>query len=72
MDDALAVISASTDNIEIMHEVLRECAAAEGISVDALQPEQWLTRFYENRKGSGKPMPGRSPQPSIPPRSASM
>jgi type IV secretion system protein VirB4 len=72
MDDALSVISASTDNIEIMHEVLRERAAAEGISVEALQPEQWLTQFYENRKGSGKPMPGRSPRPSISPRSASM
>ena len=57
MDDALAVISASTDNIEIMHEVLTECAATEGVTVDELHPEQWLARFYENRKGSGKQKP---------------
>ena len=55
MDDALAVISASTDNIEIMHEVLSQRAEAEGVPVDALSPEQWLTQFYGNRKGSGKP-----------------
>jgi type IV secretion system protein VirB4 len=54
MDDALAVISASTDNIEIMHQVLSSRAAAEGISVEALRPEQWLEHFYCHRKGSGK------------------
>ncbi|MEO8778317.1 MAG: VirB4 family type IV secretion/conjugal transfer ATPase [Rhodanobacter sp.] len=57
MDDALAVISASTDNIEIMHEVLQERATAEGVSINELCPEQWLTQFYENRKGSGKQKP---------------
>lgn len=61
MDDALAVISASTDNIEIMHEVLQARAEAEGIPADNLRPEQWLQTFYENRKGSGKSKP---PQPS--------
>jgi type IV secretion system protein VirB4 len=55
MDDVLAVISASTDNIEIMHRVLRECAAAEGVDVNQLQPEQWLQAFHDNRMGSGKP-----------------
>ncbi|WP_036144081.1 VirB4 family type IV secretion/conjugal transfer ATPase [Luteibacter sp. 9135] len=54
MDDALAVISASTDNIEIMHEVLQVRAEAEGVHTDELRPEQWLETFYENRKGSGK------------------
>jgi type IV secretion system protein VirB4 len=62
MDDALAVISASTDNIEIMHEVLQVRAEAEGVSTDALRPEQWLEAFYENRKGSGKG--GSSPRPT--------
>lgn len=57
MDDALAVISASTDNIEIMHEVLAQRAAAEGVNVDDLRPEQWLGDFYQNRKGSGKSRP---------------
>ncbi len=57
MDNALAVISASTDNIEIMHAVLQERAEAERVNTDALRPEQWLTQFYENRKGSGKQKP---------------
>ena len=54
LDDHLAVISASTDNIEIMHEVMEARAAVEGVAADALAPEQWLSDFYENRKGSGK------------------
>ena len=54
MDDALSVISASTDNIEIMHELLEQRASALNISVNELKPEQWLEAFYENRKGSGK------------------
>ncbi|WP_049623068.1 VirB4 family type IV secretion/conjugal transfer ATPase [Frateuria defendens] len=58
MDDALAVISASTDNIEIMHQILRERADAEGVAADDLRPEQWLDLFYEHRKGSGKHKPG--------------
>ena len=59
MDDALAVISASTDNIEIMHEVLQQQAEAEGVAVEALGPEQWLKQFYESRKGSGKQKPNQ-------------
>ncbi len=54
MDDALAVISASTDNIEIMHEVLRQQAVVTGLDVDQLRPEHWLEQFYFQRKGSGK------------------
>ncbi|RST44217.1 VirB4 family type IV secretion/conjugal transfer ATPase, partial [Variovorax sp. DXTD-1] len=54
MDDALAVISASTDNIEILHGVLDASARAEGIAVNELRPEQWLQDFYDQRKGSGK------------------
>lgn len=54
MDDALAVISASTDNIEIMHEVLKRRAEEEGVMSDELRPEQWLQQFYESRQGSGK------------------
>ena len=58
MDDALAVISASTDNIEIMHDILHDVARSENTTTDALRPEQWLARFYESRKGSGKQKPG--------------
>ncbi len=54
MDDALAVISASTDNIEILHRVLERKARFHHLSPDDLTPEQWLQDFYENRKGSGK------------------
>ncbi|MBV6791856.1 VirB4 family type IV secretion/conjugal transfer ATPase [Xanthomonas euvesicatoria] len=54
MDDALSVISSSTDNIEIMNQVLSRKAGQVGVSVDQLAPEQWLEDFYANRKGSGK------------------
>jgi len=72
MDDALSVISASTDNIEIMHQVLHERAVAAGVAMDALRPEQWLEAFYANRKGSGKQNPGKPSQSTVSPRSASM
>jgi type IV secretion system protein VirB4 len=68
LDDLLAVISASTDNIEIMHAVLEERAACCGVDIADLRPEDWLEEFYARRKGSGKPMaaakPARSAQPS--------
>ena len=54
MDDELAVISASTDNIEIMHRVLDQRAKIEGVLPSDLTPEQWLQHFYDQRKGSGK------------------
>jgi len=54
MDDALAVISASTDNIEIMQGVLEQQANALGIGANELLPEQWLSEFYAQRKGMGK------------------
>lgn len=54
MDDALAVISSSTDNIAVMHRVLEEQAQLLGLVPDQLRPEQWLAAFYAQRKGSGK------------------
>ena len=45
MDDALAVISASTDNIDILHKILAPLG-------DDPQPEQWLDTFQAQRKGS--------------------
>jgi type IV secretion system protein VirB4 len=54
MDDHLAVISASTDNIEIMHQVLKDRAAYHQVPEADLAPDQWLQQFYERRKGSGK------------------
>jgi type IV secretion system protein VirB4 len=57
MDDALAVISASTDNIEIMHQVLDVESERRRKHPDALTPDEWLDAFYENRKGSGKARP---------------
>lgn len=62
MDDALSVISASTDNIEIMQRIVREHAEALEIAPDKLRPEQWLDAFYEHRKGSGKRAEAATPQ----------
>ena len=60
LDDALAVISASTDNIDIMHRVIAEQAQDAGVHIDVLAPSAWLERFYAERKGSGKG--GREPK----------
>ena len=54
MDDELAVISASTDNIDIMDSIIKNTAKSLGIDVNAVLPEQWLQTFYDQRKGSGK------------------
>jgi len=54
MDDALAVISASTDNIEILDKVLNDQSQRLEVDRDELTPEEWLPAFYENRKGSGR------------------
>ena len=53
MDDALAVISASTDNIVIMQRVLEGQARALGCSEEDLRPEHWLHEFYARRQGTG-------------------
>ena len=54
MDDGLAVISASTDNIDIMKHVINQACAQTGISIDQISPDAWLEAFYDQRKGSGK------------------
>lgn len=53
-DDELAVISASTDNIDIMDGIIKKTAERLGIGIDAVKPEDWLQTFYNERKGSGK------------------
>ena len=63
MDDALAVISASTDNIEIMHDVLGQQASALGVGSNELVPEQWLGQFYAQRKGMGKAAASKGVKP---------
>jgi type IV secretion system protein VirB4 len=50
MDDALAVISASTDNIELLHVVLEQQARVAGVAMDQLCPEQWLDVFHARRR----------------------
>jgi type IV secretion system protein VirB4 len=62
MDDALAVISASTDNIEILRALLDEQAAALGLPAEDLRPEQWLAQFQQRRQGSR----GHQPKPGTP------
>jgi type IV secretion system protein VirB4 len=54
LDDGLAVISASTDNIEILHRILDEKSSKKGVEQNDLVPEDWLDDFYQRRKGSGK------------------
>ena len=54
MDDILSVISASTDNIDVMHRVLEQAAKRECVDTELLTPEQWLQDFYDQRKGAGK------------------
>ena len=54
MDDALAVISASTDNIEVMHRIVEEEARRFAVEKTELSPERWLPRFQQERKGSGR------------------
>ena len=54
MDDALAVISASTDNIDVMHRVLADAATSTGVDIGDLAPHQWLPAFHARRKGSGR------------------
>ncbi|NYZ62420.1 VirB4 family type IV secretion/conjugal transfer ATPase [Luteimonas deserti] len=54
MDDVLAVISSSTDNIEVMHRVVDAEAARQGVDRSDLAPPDWLPAFYEQRKGSGR------------------
>lgn len=56
MDNELAVISASTDNIEIMDRIVHEEAEAHEMPLNQVTPEMWLERFYSERKGSGKRM----------------
>lgn len=54
LDDALSVISASTDNVEIMHHILLDRARESNTNEEALDPESWLSDFYEKHKGSRK------------------
>lgn len=59
MDDHLAVISASTDNVAILHSVLEDVSEAAGVDPGELEPAQWLPEFYRYRKGSGRRNPGQ-------------
>lgn len=65
MDDALAVISASTDNVEILHEVLDDVAARSGTDVAGLDPGRWLPEFRSRRKGApqARSLPGGADDP---------
>lgn len=53
MDDVLSVISASTDNIGILHQILHEAeASSPEHGLVAVHPDQWLSIFYARRKGA--------------------
>ena len=59
LEDALAVISASTDNIAVMHRILAEESRALDGGEAELSPEQWLPRFQRERKGARASGAGR-------------
>ncbi len=52
LHDPLSVISSSTDNIEVLHDVLKEEADIKGVSIEMLPTNEWLPKFYARRKGS--------------------
>src|SRR5690606_30664911 len=56
LDDVLAVVSASTDNIGVMHAVMASRAGQLGVAQDALRPEDWLEAFQSQRKGRRSPV----------------
>lgn len=58
MDDALAVISASTDNIEIMHNIINSLGGDP-------KPDEWLETFQANRKGSRKGVEQNAPHKKL-------
>lgn len=56
LHDVLAVVSASTDNIGVMHAVMASRAAQLGVEQAALRPEDWLDAFQSQRKGRRSPV----------------
>jgi type IV secretion system protein VirB4 len=61
LPDALSVISASTDNIVIMHSLIDKLPDLNGMESSSVfkmvSPENWLTDFYNNRAGARKISP---------------
>ncbi len=52
MEDALSVLSASTDNVAWLHTVLQQVADNDAGPEAPLRPELWLQRFYAGRHGA--------------------
>lgn len=61
MPDALSVISASTDNIVIMHDLIDKLPDLNGTESNSVfkmvSPEDWLADFYSSRAGMRKLSP---------------
>jgi type IV secretion system protein VirB4 len=61
MPDGLSVISASTDNIVIMHDLIDKLPDLNGKESNSVfkmvSPEDWLPDFYTNRAGMRKLSP---------------
>ena len=56
MHDELAVISASTDNIAVLHDALQQ--VQRDLAQDqTMRPEHWLPRFQAQRKGARNSAP---------------
>ena len=57
MDDELAVISASTDNIDIMDRIVKETAKENRVSIEKVSPEMWLENFIRSVRVQAKKLP---------------
>ena len=55
LNDELAIISASTANVEILRDVLTTHATKHGVDPDLLRPGQWLPDFQARRAGARNP-----------------
>ena len=52
LDDALAVLSANTGNIQLLQQVLEQLAPGDTHGQQALPPQQWLPLFHDARHAS--------------------
>ena len=50
LDDALAVLSANTHNIQLLQQVLTELDPGAADGLQSPPPEQWLPRFHAARR----------------------
>jgi len=65
MDDVLAVLSASADNVALLHQVLDQAARASAVHRDDLQPGQWLQVFLRESSATRRSRHDALHQPAV-------